>query len=412
MADRISSIFVPTILGLSILTLLSWRFFGGAGAWAHGAAAAVAVLVIACPCAMGLAVPTAVMVATGRGARLGALIKGGEALERLSRVTTVALDKTGTITVGQPAVTNVIVPPGTDEPVDNRQKEILRLAASVEQRSEHALAGAVTRYASTLALTLGSAEHFLAVPGSGASAVVAGKQVLVGNADYLRTEGVIIEPLVETARQLSASGKTVLWVSADQSLLGLIAVADTLKPGSTDAVKAMNDADLNIVMLTGDAQGTAAAIASEVGINDFRAALLPHGKVNAIEQIRATGGIVAMVGDGVNDAPALAAADVGMAMATGSDIAMAAADVTLMRSDLTSVLQAIQLGRAATRIMRQNLFWALLYNVIGIPIAAGALYPRFGIVLSPIIASAAMALSSVSVVTNSLRLARVRLQLR
>jgi Cu+-exporting ATPase len=405
MADRISSIFVPSILGLAIFTLLAWRVFGGAANWAHGVSAAVAVLVIACPCAMGLAVPTAVMVATGRGARMGLLIKGGEALERLGKVTTLALDKTGTVTRGRPEVTDVITIEGTED-------RLLKFAASVEQRSEHALAGAVLRYANSLRTPLGHPEHFVATPGRGASAIIDGTPVLVGNAAFLQAAGVQLDPLAEAANRLSRVGRSVLWVAANLRLLGYIAVADTLKPGSATAIKSMQRAGLRVVMLTGDARETAAAIAHETGISEFQAALLPQGKVQAVERLRASGVVVAMVGDGINDAPALAAADVGMAMASGSDIAMSTADVTLMRSDLDSVLQAVLLSRAATRVMRQNLFWALAYNVIGIPIAAGALYPHFGILLSPIVASAAMAMSSVSVVTNSLRLSRSPLQLR
>jgi Cu+-exporting ATPase len=404
MADRISSIFVPSILGISLITLVAWRVLGGAANWGHGFAAAVAVLVIACPCAMGLAVPTAVMVATGRGARSGLLIKGGEALERLGRVTTVALDKTGTITEGRPQVTDIVAIEGTEE-------WLLRLAASVEQRSEHPLAGAVVRYAAVQNCKLVAPEKFIAVPGRGASARVEGSSVLVGSADYLEVAGVQTAPLGAKADSLSQAGKTMLWVALDGRLAGLLAVADTVKAGSASAIKQLRDAGLQVVMLTGDAASTAAAVARQAGVAEVQEALLPAGKVGAVERLHAAGGVVAMVGDGINDAPALAAADVGIALASGSDIAMAASDVTVMRSDLGSVYQAILLGRAATRIMRQNLYWALLYNVIGIPVAAGVLYPHYGILLSPIIASAAMALSSVSVVSNSLRLGKLHLQL-
>jgi Cu+-exporting ATPase len=405
MADKISSVFVPTILGISVVTLVAWRVFGGHGNWAHGIAAAVAVLVIACPCAMGLAVPTAVMVATGRGARSGLLIKGGEALERLGSITIVALDKTGTITEGRPAVTNVIATKGTEE-------RLLQLAASVEQRSEHPLAAAVLRYAAAQHCELSVPENFVANPGRGASARVAGSTVLVGSAAYLREAGVAVDSLIASSDSLAQAGKTMLWVAVDGELAGLIAAADVVKAGSAGAIKELRKAGLRVVMLTGDAPATADAIARQVGVTEVQAALLPAGKVTVVERLHAKGGVVAMVGDGINDAPSLAAADVGIAMATGSDIAMASSDVTVMRSDLGSVHKAILLGRAATRIMRQNLYWALLYNVIGIPVAAGVLYPHFGILLSPIIASAAMALSSVSVVTNSLRLGKLHLQLQ
>jgi Cu+-exporting ATPase len=354
---------------------------------------------------MGLAVPTAVMVATGRGARLGLLIKGGEALERLGRVTVVALDKTGTITVGRPSVTDVIAFGSTKD-------ELVRLASSVEQRSEHPLAGALVRYAEAGGMKLSAVQDFIAVPGRGASAIVDKVAVMVGSAAYMKESGIATEPLTEKADALSQTGKTLLWVATDGKLAGLIAAADVVKPGSAAAVKGLISAGLRIVMLTGDAAPTARAIAQQAGVPSVDAALLPSGKVDAVRALRATGGVVAMVGDGINDAPSLAAADVGIAMASGADIAVAASDVTVMRSDLGSVQQAIMLGRVATQIMRQNLFWALIYNIIGIPLAAGVLYPRYGIVLSPIIASAAMALSSVSVVTNSLRLGRVRLQLQ
>ncbi len=405
LADRISSVFVPTILALALLTLGAWRLFGGPANWAHGVAAAVAVLVIACPCAMGLAVPTAVMVATGRGARAGLLIKGGEALERLGRVNVVALDKTGTITEGRPTVIEVI-------PFNGSQRDLIRAAAAVERQSEHPLAGAVLRYAAARSIEISSAQQFVAEPGRGASAQVDGTLVIIGNASLLASYDIATLPLEVRAEALSAEGKTVLWVGIGGRLAGLIAVADTAKTGSAKAISALQTQGLKVTMLTGDTIATAHVIARLTGVTDVQAALLPADKVRAIEKLRADGGVVAMVGDGVNDAPSLAAADVGISMASGSDIAVAASDVTVMRSDLGSVYEAILLGRAASRIMHQNLFWALLYNVIGIPIAAGALYPHYGILLSPILASAAMALSSVSVVTNSLRLGSVRFKRR
>ncbi len=402
MADRVSGIFVPVILGLSLLTLLCWRSIGGPQNWAHGIAAAVAVLVIACPCAMGLAVPTAVMVATGRGARLGILIKGGEVLEKLGRVQTVALDKTGTITVGHPAVTMVIVLNGTES-------DLIQMTASVEAHSEHPLAGAVLRYADEKKVTRLPAEHFQASPGKGAAASVDGHHVLVGSRSFLGDNDTDLSTLPTNADQLVFSGSSILWVAVDGRLAGLFAVEDVVKPASSAAIVQLRKAGLRVVMLTGDSEPAAAAVAQQTALTEVHAALMPADKVLAIQSLREQGRIVAMVGDGINDAPALAAADVGMAMASGTDIARAASDVTLMRSDLGSVYSAIRLGRKSTSIMRQNLFWAFLYNAIGIPLAAGVLYPHNGILLSPIVASAAMALSSVSVVTNSLRLGRVRL---
>ena len=402
MADRVSGIFVPVILCLSILTLLCWRIIGGPGNWAHGIAAAVAVLVIACPCAMGLAIPTAVMVATGRGARMGILIKGGEVLEKLGRVQTIAFDKTGTITAGHPAVTMVIALSGTEI-------DLVQMAASVEERSEHPLAGAVLRYADAKGITRLAADSFMASPGKGASASIDGHPVLVGNRTFLEDSHADLNTLTPGADTLLRSGKSILWVAVDGRLAGLIGVEDVIKPASAAAIAQLKNLGLHLVMLTGDSEATATAVAAEVGLTDLRASLLPAGKVQALGALREHGQIVAMVGDGINDAPALAAADVGIAMASGSDIARAASDVTLMRSDLSGVYHAIRLGSKATTIMRENLFWAFLYNAIGIPLAAGILYPRYGILLSPIIASAAMALSSVSVVTNSLRLGRIKL---
>lgn len=402
MADHVSGIFVPVILVLSLTTLFCWRIFGGAQNWAHGIACAVAVLVIACPCAMGLAVPTAVMVATGRGARLGILIKGGDVLESLGHVQTVALDKTGTITEGRPAVTKVIVCSGTEN-------DLVLMAAAVEQRSEHPLAGAVLRYADAQAITRPVASDFVASPGRGASAIVSGRRILVGSRAYLAANKIDLRALDVQADEIAGSGESALWIAFDHQAAGLIVVQDLLKAGAAEAVSRLKDLGVDLVMLTGDSAATASAVGQMIGLADVRAALLPADKVKAVEELRSAGRLVAMVGDGINDAPSLAAANVGIAMASGTDIAVAASDVTVMRSDLGSVHRAIRLGRAAIRIMRQNLFWALLYNAIGIPLAAGILYPHYGMLLSPIIASAAMALSSVSVVTNSLRLNRIRL---
>lgn len=408
LADRISAVFVPTVLALAVITFFSWRLFAPGAGGMQGFAAAVAVLVIACPCAMGLAVPTAVMVATGRGAAFGLLIKGGEALERLEQVDTVVLDKTGTITAGRPSVTEIVI--ATDATCS--QEDILRLAAALERSSEHPLGEALVRRAreSGIALTRADqAESFESLPGRGITGSVEGHAVLVGNAALLRDSSIATESLANDADRIAAQGRTPLWVAIDGTLAGIVAVADTVKPTSAPAIRQLHRNKLRVVMLTGDNEHTARAIAREAGIDEVIAGVLPQGKVDAIRKLQGEGRTVAMVGDGVNDAPALAQAQVGIAMATGSDIAMEAGDVTLMRSDLNGVAAAIALSRGTMRVMRQNLFWAFGYNVVSIPIAAGILYPVCGLLLSPVLASAAMAFSSFSVVTNSLRINRLRL---
>jgi Cu+-exporting ATPase len=361
-------------------------------------AAAVTVLIIACPCAMGLAVPTAVMVATGRAASAGILIKGGEALERLEKVDTVVLDKTGTVTVGQPSVTDVLTTGSWNE------ADMLRLAASLERHSEHPLADAVVRHVDGLRIATPRAENFQAHPGQGAMGVVEGHAILIGNRALMEAWSIALSSLDSHATNLAAEGKTPLFVTIDGEPAGLIAVADTLRDTSKEAVEALRSSGLRVVMLTGDNEQTARAIARQAGIEEVVAGVLPEGKVDVVRRLQSEGRVVAMAGDGINDAPALAAADTGIAMATGTDIAMDAADVTLMRNDLRTVATAMRLSKATMRVMRQNLFWAFVYNIIGIPVAAGLLYPAFGIMLSPVLASAAMALSSVSVVSNSLRL--------
>jgi Cu+-exporting ATPase len=405
LADRISGIFVPVVVLLAAATFLAWMMFAPGTSIVRAFAAAVTVLIIACPCAMGLAVPTAVMVATGRGAEAGILIKGGEALQRLESVDTVVLDKTGTITEGKPAVTDVLV---ADEARISRE-QMLVLAASVERSSEHPLAEAVVRYAKQGQLALQDATQFEARPGSGAVGRIGSADVAVGNPALMKNTGVDVSGLSEKGSQFASQGKTPLYVAVDGTLAGIIAVADTVKSTSAQAVQNLQQHGLRVVMLTGDNKRTAETIAAQVRVDGVVAGVLPDGKLDEVRRLQAQGRIVAMAGDGVNDAPALAQADVGIAMGSGTDIAMDAGDVTLMRSDLRGVAQAIHLSRATMRVMRQNLFWAFLYNAIGIPIAAGALYPAFGVQLSPVLASAAMALSSVSVVSNSLRLRHVRL---
>jgi len=408
LADRISGIFVPIVLSLAVVTFVVWFIAAEQAPAVRAFAAAVAVLIIACPCAMGLAVPTAVMVATGKGAELGVLIKGGEALQRAGAVTTVVLDKTGTVTEGKPAVTDIVL--AADGAFVHREALLLQLVASLESRSEHPLAGAIVRYATARGLSVVEPDTFASQTGRGAIGVVneAGVSyaIAVGNAELLAEYAVSTTPLQEQVDRLAADGKTPLFVVVDGVLAGLIAVADPIKASSRDAVAQLQAMGLEVVMLTGDHQRTASAVARLAGIDRVVAGVLPAGKVAEIARLQVTGRVVAMIGDGINDAPALAQADVGMAIGTGTDIAIDAGDIVLMRGDLRTAAQAIALARRTMRTMQQNLFWAFVYNVIGIPVAAGVLYPAFGLMLSPILASAAMAFSSVSVVSNSLRLRR------
>jgi Cu+-exporting ATPase len=407
LADRVSAIFVPVVLVLAALTLLVW--LAATGSMLRGATSAVAVLVIACPCAMGLAVPTAVMVATGRGAALGVLVKGGEALQRAATIDVVVFDKTGTLTHGRPEVTDVLfVTARADgeaaerDPLD--ETRLLALVASVESSSEHPLADALVRRARELGASLSKPDTFEARPGRGAVGTVDGHEVAIGNHALFDELSVDSHALDAQTDRVAAQGKTTMLVAIDRVLVAAIAVADRLKPGAATAVKALEALGIEVVMLTGDAQRTADAVAREAGVRRVVAGVRPDGKLREIQKLRHEGRKVAMVGDGINDAPALAEADIGIAMGSGTDVAMAASDVTLMRGDVSLVPTALALSRSAMRTMRQNLFWAFFYNVVTIPIAAGALVPAFGLQLSPMLASAAMAMSSVSVVTNSLRL--------
>jgi Cu+-exporting ATPase len=387
---------VPVVVGLAVVTFLAWQVFDPVAPLVRGLAAAVAVLIIACPCAMGLAVPTAVMVATGRGAELGILIKGGEALQSLAAVNVVVFDKTGTLTEGKPAVTDIV-------PADD---EIVRLVASLERSSEHPLGAAIVEYAKKKQLPLTTADSFEALAGRGVVGRVGNVEAVVGNRTLLTERGIDLGPLANDADRLAAEGKTPVFAAISGRLAGLIAVADPIKATSRQAAKVLRDMGIQVTLLTGDNRRTAAAVAEQVGIEHVVAEVLPAGKVDEVKRLRAGGKTVAMVGDGINDAPALAAADVGIALGTGTEIAVEAGDVTLMRGDPRGVADAIALARRTMRVMRQNLFWAFVYNVVGIPVAAGVLYPAFGVLLSPVLASAAMAVSSVSVVTNSLRLRR------
>jgi P-type Cu+ transporter len=399
LADRISAVFVPVVIFLAIVTFILWLQLGPPPTYLHGLVAAVTVLIIACPCAMGLAVPTAVMVATGRGAELGVLIKGGEALERTGDIDVVVFDKTGTLTQGRPAVRSVRLAAS-----DLDERRVLQLAASVERLSEHPLGEAIVLEAEHRQIPLPPPTQFESHTGKGAAATVEGHRVVVGNLAFMGEMGVDPAPLQSAADEVAAEAQTPVYVAVDGWPAGLIAIADPIRPTSREAVRRLEQLGLDLVMLTGDDRRTADAVARAVGIERIVSEVHPSRKLDEIRRIQGAGKSVAMVGDGLNDAPALAQADVGIAMASGTDVAMEAGTITLMRSDLLGVVDGIGLSRRTMRTIRQNLFWALVYNVIGIPIAAGVLYPRFGLLLTPTIAAAAMAASSVSVVFNSLRL--------
>jgi Cu+-exporting ATPase len=401
LADRISAVFVPVVVSIAIATFAVWVTVPDTVSISAALTAAVAVLIIACPCAMGLAVPTAVMVASGRGASAGVLIKGGEPLERLAGVDTVVFDKTGTLTQGAPKVVDVWVA------VPETRDEVLRLIAAVEGRSEHPLARAIVdafRGHGEGTEDTEAVTHFAATAGRGVAATVNGRKVVVGTQAFLEQSGIDTRAVADTAASWSGAARTVVLAAIDGRVAAAFAIADTIRDEATAVVASLKQRGIRVVMLSGDRKPTAEAVAKQVGVDEVIAEVLPEGKVDAIKSLQQGGHRVAMVGDGLNDAPALAQADIGMAMASGTDIAAEAASVTLMRNDLTAVDQAIVLARKTMSTMKQNLFWAFIYNVVGIPIAAGVLYPAFGILLSPILASAAMAFSSVSVVSNSLRL--------
>ncbi len=403
MADAISGIFVPVVLIIAIAAFVGWYDLAPADARLQQALVAfVSVLIIACPCALGLATPTAIIVGTGKGAGSGILIKGGESLETAHKLTTIVLDKTGTITNGKPELTDVVTA-GT-----LKETELLRLAAAAERSSEHPLGEAIVRAAATREISLPAATQFRSHTGSGLEATVEGHVVLIGNARLMEANGVDATALNAQLEGLSREGKTPMLVAVDGRLEGVLAVADTIKDGSVEAVIALREMGLDVFMVTGDRRETAEEIARQAGIVYVMAEVLPEHKAEEIKKLQGQGKVVGMVGDGINDAPALARADVGIAIGTGTDIAMEASDITLIRGDLRGVVSAIELSRATMRTIKQNLFFAFVYNVLGIPIAAGLLYPVWHIMLSPMIASAAMALSSVSVVTNSLRLRNAR----
>ena len=400
LADRVASVFVPTVILIALATFAVWLIFGPSPAFTFALLNFVAVLIIACPCAMGLATPTAIMVGTGRGAENGILIKSGESLETVHRVKTVIFDKTGTLTQGKPEVTDVAASDGFKE------EQVLSWAASVEKGSEHPLGEAIVHAAKEKGLQLSAVEAFEAIPGQGVKARIDGQQLLLGNLRLMEENGVQVDGLRDRAERLAGEGKTPMIVALDGRAAGVVAVADTLKPNTLEAVEALHRMGLEVIMITGDNERTAKAVASQVGIDRVLAEVLPWDKSRQVKKLQEEGKVVAMVGDGINDAPALAQADVGIAIGTGTDVAMESSDITLITGDLRAVIAAIQLSRRTIRTIKQNLFWAFIYNILGIPIAAGILYPFWGILLNPMIASAAMAMSSVSVVSNSLRLKR------
>ncbi|MBW3551929.1 MAG: heavy metal translocating P-type ATPase [Gemmatimonadetes bacterium] len=399
-ADRIAGVFVPIVIGIAVVAAGAWWILGPDPAFVFALVAFVTVLIIACPCALGLATPTAVMAGTGAGAARGLLFRGGAALETAQRLDTIVLDKTGTITEGRPSVVAITPAAGVDD------DEVLTLAASLETASEHPLAAAIVASARERGLALSEPSDFFATGGRGAEALVGGRLALVGNGAFMAEQGVEAGALSDAASAMAAEAQTPVFVASEARALGVIGIADPVKPTSAAAIRRLKDLGLEVVMLTGDHRVTAEAIARVVGVDRVVAEVLPQGKVEEVRRLQAAGRRVGMVGDGLNDAPALAAADVGIAIGTGTDVALEASDVTLVGGDLAGVPDAIRLSRSTMRVIRQNLFWAFIYNVIGIPVAAGVLYPVFGILLSPVFASAAMAFSSLSVVSNSLRLRR------
>jgi Cu+-exporting ATPase len=404
LADKVAGIFVPVVLAVSVLTFAVWLWLGPEPRLAHAIVNAVAVLIIACPCALGLATPMSIMVGVGRGAQEGVLVKNAEALERLEKITTLVVDKTGTLTEGKPKLMDVLPGDGFDA------KEFLCLAASLEQDSEHPLAAAIVRGAKEQDITFEEVKDFRSVTAGGVLGTVAGRAVMVGKPDFLRNEKITgLESLEASAVKLQEEGKTAMFVAIDAKPAGILAIADPIKSTTTEAIRDLHTLGLKVVMLTGDNRRTAAAVARQLGLDAVEAEIEPAGKVAHVKKLRAEGKHVAMAGDGINDAPALSEAEVGIAMGTGTDVAMQSAGITLVRGDLRGIAKAIRLSRATMRNIRQNLIFAFFYNALGIPVAAGVLYPFFGLLLSPIIAGAAMSLSSVSVISNALRLRKVRL---
>jgi P-type Cu+ transporter len=403
LADKVSGYFVPAVLAVAVLTFIVWAIWGPEPRLAYALVNAVAVLIIACPCALGLATPMAVMVGTGRGAHGGVLVRNAEALELMEKVDTLVLDKTGTLTEGKPRMMSMVAIEGIS------QVDLLLLVAAVEKLSEHPVAAAIVREAEQRRLKVPQAAQFQSFTGQGVAGEVLGRQVVVGTSDFLAGRGIDVRPISLQAETLSQHGQTVVLAAVDDKAAGLIAVADPIKPSTREAVAALKRSGLHLVMLTGDNRPTAEAIAKELGINDFEAEVLPDQKLEIVKKLQAQGRIIAMAGDGVNDAPALAQADVGIAMGTGTDVAMESGDITLIKGDLNALMRARNLSRATMSNIRQNLFFAFIYNLLGVPIAAGVLYPFTGLLLQPVFAAAAMSFSSVSVIANALRLRRAKL---
>jgi Cu+-exporting ATPase len=402
LVDKVSAVFVPVVLAVAIAAAVLWALVGPPPELAHAVVVAVSVLIIACPCALGLATPMSIMVGIGRGATEGILIKDAAALERLEKVTTVVVDKTGTLTEGKPRLQRVVPVPGVD-PLD-----VLRAAAAAESASEHPLARAIVEGAAAQGERVASADGFDSDPGLGVWATVSGKQVLVGNVRLMERHGVDVAELAESAAQERAGGATAVYVAIGERAVGLLVIADAIKATTPEAIAKLEAAGVKVIMLTGDDAATARAVGKTLHVDDVFADVLPHDKARIVKELQAKGEVVAMAGDGVNDAPALAQADVGIAMGTGTDIAMESASVTLVKGDLRGIVRALALSRRTMRNIRQNLVFAFGYNALGVPVAAGVLYPGFGLLLSPVIASLAMSLSSVSVIANALRLRRVR----
>jgi Cu+-exporting ATPase len=400
LADVVSSYFVPIVMGTALVTFAVWALMGPEPRMAHAIVNAVAVLIIACPCALGLATPMSIMVATGKGASVGVLFRNAEAIEVLRKVDTLVVDKTGTLTEGKPRLTRVLAAPGYDE------SGLLRWTASIERQSEHPLGAAVITAAKERDLELAAVSSFSSITGKGVQGVVDGRQVAVGNRALLDSMGADAGDLARQADEWRKDGQTVIFVAVDGQAAGLLAIADQVKESTPEAIRLLHDEGLRIVMLTGDTRATAEAVAKRLGIDEVIADVLPDQKASVIKRLQSEGRVVAMAGDGINDAPALAQAEVGIAMGTGTDVAMESAGVTLVKGDLRGIVRARAISRLTLANIKQNLFFAFVYNALGVPLAAGALYPFFGLLLSPMIAAAAMSLSSVSVITNALRLKR------
>jgi Cu+-exporting ATPase len=402
-ADKVSAYFVPAVVLIAVVTFVVWALAGPEPRMAYALVNAVAVLIIACPCALGLATPMSVMVGTGRGAMAGVLIRNAEALEILEKVDTVVVDKTGTLTEGKPQVVAVVAERSESE------SDMIRYAASLERASEHPLAAAVVRSAKERGLEIPKAGEFRSLAGMGVTGTVDGHAVVVGNAALLRELQIDVSALAERPEELRRDGQTAIFVAIDGRVAGLLGIADPIKPSTPEAIRALHQEGIRLVMVTGDSRTTAESVARKLGIDEVEAEVLPDRKTELIKRLQHEGRIVAMAGDGINDAPALAQAQVGIAMGTGTDVAMESAGITLVQGDLRGIVRARKLSRATMGNIRQNLFFALVYNTVGVPVAAGVLYPVFGLLLSPMIASAAMTFSSVSVITNALRLRNAEL---